>query len=91
MAVEAKVVVGQLLRLDASGVHVSRWTAYQSYVAEGVEFQRLKDSIMFMSGNVQPIGVRRVGRWPEGSTAARCHPRWRKTAWIYPWVMPPKH
>lgn len=66
MAVEEKVVFGQLLRLDASGVHVSRWTAYQSYVAEGAEFQRLKDSIMFMSGNVQPIGVRRVGRWPEG-------------------------
>lgn len=66
MLVETEVVLGQVLRLDAAGVHVSRWTAYEPYAARGAEFQRLKDSIMFMSGNVQPIGVRRFGRWPDG-------------------------
>jgi len=66
MSVEAELVGGQLLRLHAGGVHLTRWTAYQSYVAEGAAFQRLKDSIMFMSGNIQPIGVRRTGRWPDG-------------------------
>lgn len=66
MSVEERAAVGQLLRLNAGGVHISRWTAYEPYVAEGAAFQRLKDSIMFMSGNLQPIGVRRVGHWPEG-------------------------
>jgi ParB family transcriptional regulator, chromosome partitioning protein len=66
MPAELEVPGGQLLRLQASGVHVSPWTAYQPYVAEGAAFQRLKDSIMFMSGNVQPVGVRRTGRWPDG-------------------------
>ena len=66
MSVEEDTAVGQILRLDPGGVHVSRWTAYEPYVADGAAFQRLKDSIVFMSGNVQPVGVRRVGRWPEG-------------------------
>ena len=66
MSVEVEAAVGQMLRLNAGGVHVSRWTAYEPYLAEGAAFQRLKDSIVFMSGNVQPVAVRRVGRWPEG-------------------------
>ena len=66
MSVEEDAAVGQLLKLNAGGVHVPRWTAYEPYVEEGVAFQRLKDSILFMSGNIQPVAVRRVGRWPEG-------------------------
>ena len=66
MSVEDDAAVGQILRLNAGGVHVSRWTAYEPYVADGAAFQELKDSIMFMCGNIQPVAVRRVGRWPEG-------------------------
>lgn len=65
MPVES-IVLGQVLRLDPVEVHLPRLIAYEPYIADGVEFQRLKDSIMFMSGNVQPVVVRRFGRWPEG-------------------------
>ena len=68
MSVEVAVPGGQLMRLHAGGVHVSRWTTYRPYVADGAAFERLKASIQFMSGNVQPIGVRRTGRWPDGCT-----------------------
>jgi ParB family chromosome partitioning protein len=66
MPVETPIVLGQVLRLDPIEVHVPRLTSYEPFIADGVEFQRLRESILFMSGNVQPVGVRRFGRWPEG-------------------------
>lgn len=81
MPVEAQVTVGRVLRLDPRSVHISRWTAYEPQVAHDPAFERLKDSISFMVGNVQPVGVRRFGRWPEGFQGTYelifGHMRWR--------------